>query len=52
MTCKETKGVRFTFGTNNTGSGDRFDPSYWLKTIDECGLTPEDMWHPGIIKPE
>jgi hypothetical protein len=48
----KSKGVKFTFGTNNTGAEDLFDPSYWLKAIDECGLTPEDIWSPGIVKPE
>ena len=42
------KGVKFTFGTNNTGSEDLFDPSYWLEAIDKCGLTAEDMWNPGM----
>jgi len=40
------EGVRFTFGTNNTGADDLFNPSYWLEAIDKCGLTPLDMWKP------
>jgi len=40
------KGVKLTFGTNNTGSDDLFDPSYWLEAIEKCGITAQDMWHP------
>lgn len=38
-------GVKFTFGTNN---GDRTlgRLEYALKMIDECGLTPDDLWAP------
>ncbi len=43
----KNKGVKFTFGTNNKGSEDLFDPSYWLEAIDKCGLMPENMWSPG-----
>ena len=52
ISLAKSKGVKFTFGTNNTGAEDLFDPSYWLKAIDECGLAAEDMWHPGIKKTE
>lgn len=38
-------GVKFTFGTNNTGPGD-LDYSYCIKVLKEVGLTPEDMWMP------
>ena len=46
----KAKGVKLTFGTNNTGSADLFNPSYWLEAIDKCGLTPEDMWDPETDK--
>jgi len=38
-------GVKFTFGTNN---GDRTlgRLEYCLKMIEECALTPDDLWAP------
>lgn len=40
-------GVKFTFGTNNAGKEDLGHLDYCLRMIDECGLTPKDMWIPG-----
>lgn len=39
-------GVKFTFGTNNVDSK-LGNLDYCLQAIDECGLTPDDMWVPG-----
>lgn len=40
-------GLKFTFGTNNMGTGyGRLE--YCARMIDECGLTPDDMWYPVI----
>ena len=41
-------GVKFAFGTNNTGR-DLGKLEYCLEMIDECGLTPNDMFE---IKPD
>ncbi len=41
-------GVKFSFGTNNTGA-DLGRLEYCLEMIDECGLTPNDMFE---IKPQ
>lgn len=38
-------GVKFTFGTNNTGNND-LEYSYCFKVFQEVGLTPNDMWMP------
>jgi histidinol phosphatase-like PHP family hydrolase len=40
-------GLKFTFGTNNVDPNLGYD-EYCLQAIDSCGLTPEDMWVPGI----
>jgi histidinol phosphatase-like PHP family hydrolase len=38
-------GVKFTFGTNNTDRRlGRLD--YCLRMIEECALTPDDLWAP------
>jgi len=40
-------GIKFTFGTNNTGRElGRLD--YCLKMIEECGLTPDDIFMPKL----
>ena len=40
-------GIKFTFGTNNTGRElGRLD--YCLQMIEECGLTPDDIFMPKI----
>jgi hypothetical protein len=39
-------GVKFTFGTNNVDSK-LGNLEYCLEAIEECGLTPDDMWVPG-----
>jgi histidinol phosphatase-like PHP family hydrolase len=41
-------GVKFSFGTNNVGS-DLGQLEYCLQMIEECGLTPNDMFE---IKPD
>jgi hypothetical protein len=38
-------GLKFTFGTNNTGS-DLGRLEYCLQMIEECGLTPDDIFMP------
>jgi len=40
-------GVKFTFGTNNGGANDLGRMEYAIDMIEECGLTPEDIWFPG-----
>ena len=39
------KGVKFSFGTNNSGK-EVGDQQYCLDMITECGLTPGDMFMP------
>ena len=39
-------GVKFTFGTNNAGGDDLGKLAYCLAMIEQCGLTPNDMWLP------
>ena len=41
-------GVKFTFGTNNGGANDLGRMDYCIEMIDACGLTPHDMWMPGL----
>ncbi len=45
-------GLKFTFGTNNA-SADLGQLEYCLQMMDECGLTPQDMFmpHEHIQKP-
>lgn len=45
-------GVKFTFGTNNTGD-ELGRLEYCLEMIEECGLTPNDMFEikPDSLKP-
>ncbi len=45
-------GVKFSFGTNNTGR-DLGQLEYCLQMIEECGLTPNDMFEikPDSLKP-
>jgi len=45
-------GVRFSFGTNNTGN-DLGHLEYCIQMIEECGLTPNDMFEikPDSLKP-
>jgi hypothetical protein len=40
-------GVKFTFGTNNGGASDLGRMDYAIEIIDECGLSPQDMWFLG-----
>lgn len=41
----KAKGIKFTFGSNNTDAKlGRLD--YGLRMIEECALTPEDLWAP------
>jgi histidinol phosphatase-like PHP family hydrolase len=39
-------GVKFTFGSGNTGPGDLGRLSYCIAMISECHLTPGDLWFP------
>lgn len=39
-------GVKFAFGTNNSGPNDLGTLDYCLEMIDECGLTAKDMFMP------
>ena len=39
-------GVKFTIGTNNCRANDVGRLSYCIDMVQECGLTPEDMWIP------
>jgi hypothetical protein len=41
-------GVKFTFGTNNGGAEDLGRMDYGIEMINECGLTPQDMWIPAM----
>jgi len=41
-------GVKFTFGTNNGGADDLGRMEYAIEMINECGLTPFDIWMPSI----
>jgi histidinol phosphatase-like PHP family hydrolase len=45
-------GIKFSFGTNNTGR-DLGQLEYCLQMIEECGLTPNDMFEikPDSLKP-
>jgi hypothetical protein len=43
----KAKGARFTFGTNNAGSGDLGDWSYPLEMQKRLELRWQDMWVPG-----
>jgi len=40
-------GVKFTFGTNNGGANDLGRLEYCINMVQECSLTPDDMWIPG-----
>jgi hypothetical protein len=40
-------GVKFTLGTNNGGANDLGRMDYAIGIIEECGLTPQDMWFPS-----
>jgi len=40
-------GVKFTFGTNNGGADDLGRMEYAIDMIEECGLTPDDIWFPA-----
>jgi hypothetical protein len=39
-------GVKFTFGTNNTGADDLGRLEYCIDMVKECGLTSTDIWLP------
>jgi hypothetical protein len=41
-------GVKFTFGTNNAGRDDLDRLNYCISMVEECGLTPEDLWIPDV----
>ena len=42
----KASGVKFTFGTNNTGANDLGRLEYCLDMIRSCDLTKEDIWIP------
>lgn len=43
----KARGIKFTFGTNNVDSNfGRLE--YSLNAIEECGLTPDDIWFPSM----
>ncbi|MBI4890330.1 MAG: DUF1080 domain-containing protein [Acidobacteria bacterium] len=42
-------GVKFTFGTNNTGPTDLRRSDYGRQMISECKLTWQDFWAPGAF---
>jgi histidinol phosphatase-like PHP family hydrolase len=41
-------GVRFTFGSGNTGAADLGKLSYCIAMIEECRLTPKNLWEPKL----
>lgn len=41
------RGIRFTFGTNNVDA-DFGRLEYCIEAIEECGLTPDDLWFPSM----
>ncbi|MBN1464845.1 DUF1080 domain-containing protein, partial [candidate division KSB1 bacterium] len=43
-------GVKFTFGTNNSGADDLSTLDYCVAMAEACGLQTEDMWHPADRK--
>ena len=42
----KANGVKFTFGTNNTSRDDLGKLEYCIAMVEECGLTPNDIWIP------
>jgi hypothetical protein len=42
-------GVKFTFGTNNSGADDLGRMDYAISMITECDLSSNDMWMPQLI---
>ncbi|MBN1561659.1 DUF1080 domain-containing protein [candidate division KSB1 bacterium] len=40
-------GVKFTFGTNNSGPDDLSTLDYCIAMVEACGLQPTDMWRPA-----
>lgn len=41
------RGIKFTFGTNNVGASfGRLE--YCVDAIEQCGLTPDDLWFPSM----
>ena len=42
-------GIKFSFGTNNTGN-ELGQLEYCLRMIDECGITPDDIFEPKADK--
>ncbi|MDE6085404.1 MAG: DUF1080 domain-containing protein [Muribaculaceae bacterium] len=41
------RGIKFTFGTNNVDA-DFGRCEYAIQAVEECGLTPHDMWFPSM----
>ena len=48
----KSAGVKFTFGTNNTGKTDLLVPDYCLQMVKECGLTSKDLFIPSPEHPK
>ena len=46
ITAAKNAGVKLTFGTNNAGPDDIGKLEYCVEMIEQCGLTPMDMWFP------
>lgn len=44
-------GVKFTFGTNNSGPKDLLRSAYGRRMVAECKLTWQDFWVPGAFGP-
>ena len=43
----KARGIKFTFGTNNVDA-DFGKLEYCFEAVEECGLTPDDMWFPSM----
>ncbi len=41
------RGIKFTFGTNNVDA-DFGRCEYAVEAVEQCGLTPDDMWFPSM----
>ncbi len=46
ITRAKAAGVKFTFGTNNTGADDLGRMDYAISMIEQCGLQAGDLWMP------
>lgn len=41
------RGIKFTFGTNNVDA-DFGKLEYCMEAVEQCGLTPDDLWFPSM----